>query len=199
MLKPFRAIDKFIQRGKKGYSGYDLWSLDYYFYTIIPRMIRDFEKTLHGSPQLPFEEVDEFDYNWVLQNYEEILQSMKEFYDWFEEDEITPDNYPLDDHYIRFRLILRRIAYCFEEYDEENCSQKNEFQEEYFNQKYPEDQELFVPLEDNPKLYRMNSNQVDKELEENCNRREYEIEQYRLERKEEAFKLLNKYFECLWD
>jgi hypothetical protein len=200
ILTPFRAINKFIQRGKNGYSGYDLWSLDYYMYTTLPKMIRDFEKTLHGSPSgETFEEVDNFDFRWKTWQYNEIIESMKSW-DWFKETDDW-DQYNLDDNYIRWRLILRRIAYCFEEFDEDLCSEKNQYKDEYFEKKFPKDtKDLFVQLEGDPKLYRINTNEnIDKELEEKYWKREEEIANYRIAMKEEGFKLLSKYFECLWD
>lgn len=197
-LTPFRAIDKFVQRGRNGYSGYDLWSLDYYMYTTLPKMIRDFESTLHGNPQLKFEEVDDFDFKWKTWQYTEIIDSMKKF-DWFKNTEDW-DQYNFENDYIRWRLILRRIAYCFEEFDEDLCTEKNQYKDEYFEKKFPKDkEELFVPIEENPKLYQMKTNEIDKDLEEKFWKREEEIENYRIAMKEEGFKLLSKYFECLWD
>ena len=197
-LTPFRAIDKFVQRGRKGYSGYDLWSLDYYMYSTWPKMIRDFESTLHGNPQLKFEEVDDFDFKWKTWQYTEIIDSMKKF-DWFKNTEDW-DQYNFENDYIRWRLILRRIDYCFEEFDEDLCTEKNQYKDEYFEKKFPKNkEELFVPMEGKPKLYEMKTNEVNKDLEEKFWKREEEIENYRIAMKEEGFKLLSKYFECLWD
>lgn len=201
MLKIFRGLDKAIQRARKGYSGYDLWGLGYYLQIMIPKAIMDFESTLHGSPELEFEEIDTFDYSWVIKQYDEILKNLKED-KWFDEYSYEDEAFKeltLDNCYIKFRIILRRIAYCFTESNEELCSQVNEYEDEYLKQRFNNNEDLFIPLEDNPKLYKLNVKKVDEELDYNYTKRQLEIEQYIEDMKNQAFELLSKYFFYLWD
>lgn len=201
MLKIFRGLDKAIQRARKGYSGYDLWGLDYYLQIMIPKAIMDFESTLHGSPGLEFEEIDTFDYSWVIKQYDEILKNLKKD-KWFDEYSYEDEAFKeltLDNCYIKFRIILRRIAYCFTESNEELCSQVNEYEDEYLKQRFDDNEDLFIPLEDNPKLYKLNVKKVDEELDYNYTKRQLEIEQYIEDMKNQAFELLSKYFFYLWD
>lgn len=201
MLKIFRGLDKAIQRARKGYSGYDLWGLDYYLQIMIPKAIMDFESTLHGSPELEFEEIDTFDYSWVIKQYDEILKNLKKD-KWFDEYSYEDEAFKeltLDNCYIKFRIILRRIAYCFTESNEELCSQVNEYEDEYLKQRFNDNEDLFIPLEDNLKLYKLNVKKVDEELDYNYTKRQLEIEQYIEDMKNQAFELLSKYFFYLWD
>lgn len=201
MLKIFRGLDKAIQRARKGYSDYDLWGLDYYLQIMIPKAVMDFESTLHGSPELEFEEIDTFDYSWVIKQYDEILKNLKKD-KWFDEYSYEDEAFKeltLDNCYIKFRIILRRIAYCFTESNEELCSQVNEYEDEYLKQRFNDNEDLFIPLEDNPKLYKLNVKKVDEELDYNYTKRQLEIEQYIEDMKNQAFELLSKYFFYLWD
>ena len=50
-IKDFpRDLKHLYQRAKKGYSYRDLWSIDYWFMKIMPKMLTDFKKNLHGCP-----------------------------------------------------------------------------------------------------------------------------------------------------
>lgn len=46
----YREIKWFIQRGRRGYSDADIWSLDYWLLTILPPAIRSLADTYHGHP-----------------------------------------------------------------------------------------------------------------------------------------------------
>lgn len=41
---------RFYQRGRRGYSIYDTWSLDYYILSWLPDALEDVAKTSHGHP-----------------------------------------------------------------------------------------------------------------------------------------------------
>lgn len=57
--------------------------------------------------------------------------------------------------------------------------------------------DLFVQCEDNPKLYKLKTNEVKKSLETKYTKRKNQIDRYRIKMKDEAFKLISKYFDCL--
>ncbi len=40
----------FIQRGKRGYSDRDVWSIDYYLAHWMPEALKQLERTKHGTP-----------------------------------------------------------------------------------------------------------------------------------------------------
>ena len=190
------------QRAKKGYSYMDLCDISYFFQTTFVKMIREFEEQKIGSPDLPFEEVDKFDVRWVNEEYNNIIESIKNF-DWFKDyaDEDIKE-FSIYNHYIRWRLILRRIAYCLEQSSEDLCNEVNEYNEEYFKQKFGDVDsfsDLLEPCEDNPNLYKIKDRKVNKSLERKFYKRENEIEKYRTKMKDEAFNLLSKYFFNLWD
>jgi len=60
------------QRAKKGYSYRDLWSIDYWFMEIMPEMLTEFKKNLHGCPA-------QFTTNDDGAQYQDVEKGMK---DW---------------------------------------------------------------------------------------------------------------------
>lgn len=181
----FRKIKYFIQRGKRGYSNYDLVSLDNYLQNLIVNSVLDLERNLHGSKELPYEEVDTFNSDWLLKEYSDILETMKKD-KWFEDcDDFS--EYTLDDQYIRCRLIYRRIAYYLNESNDEKCiNQDNPYWDLYYHIVYETDEHLKWKAEDIKKLYN------------NYLKRDEEIKEYMEGMKNEGFKLLSKYFFTLW-
>lgn len=199
----FKNLKVKIQQAKKGYSYLDLHDISYFFQTTFVKMIREFENTNYGSPDILFEEVDKFDVNWINEEYNNIMESIKKS-GWFNS-YTTEDikEYSIYDHYIRWRLILRRIAYCLEQSSEDLCIETNQYSNEYFRQKFRKEfncfDDLLEPCEDDPTKYKFKDNKVNKTLERKYRKRENEIEKYRTNMKDEAFNLLSKYFFHLWD
>ena len=197
-LKEFKNKNEIKrQRAKKGYSWYDLCDIDEFFQTTFVNMIREFEENKISYPELQFEEVESFEVAWVNEQFAEIVEPIKKS-KWFDNcSEEDFDEYSIKDPYIRWRLVLRRIAYCLEQTSEELCSEVNEYQEEYFDKKFGHIKcidDLFIPNEDNPKLYKLNTKEVSKKLERKFEKRQKEIEKYKIKMKNEAFNLISKYF-----
>jgi len=46
----YRNIRWFIQRGKRGYSDYDIWGFDYYLIKVISKGIKELQRQVHGVP-----------------------------------------------------------------------------------------------------------------------------------------------------
>lgn len=46
----YRAIKWFIQRGRRGYADCDLWSLDWYLLSWLPKAIRELKTISYGHP-----------------------------------------------------------------------------------------------------------------------------------------------------
>jgi len=174
-IKEFPSdVKHFYQRAKKGYSYRDVWSIDYWFMEIMPKMLTDLKKNKHGCP-IEFthnEDGTEKDFEKGLNEWENILD----------------------------RMIL-----CFKEMNEDTCSMKNEYEDEYFIQCYGEGKsafDCFVPFredENGEKLYRLETKEVEPVLEENFRRKNIEINEYREKMKNEGFELFSKYFWNLWD
>lgn len=183
-----RIFKKYYQRAKKGYSYEDLWSINNYFQTTFANMIDDFEKEKIGSPICEFKEVDLFDKEFINKVSEEIYQEIaksKYFNDINTIDEAK--EYFKNDNYIKWRIVLKRIAYCLRESSEDFCSQENEYWHRYYELNYEKDK----LNEDEQK--------ENKKLEKQWLSREKQIDKYRTKMKDEAFKLISKYFFNLWD
>ena len=75
----FRAIRRFIERGRKGYCSEDLWNFDYFLSDFLKRALIDFRKNVHSYPSS--------DVTW-----EEWLAIIDEMIDCFAEQNRSIDN-----------------------------------------------------------------------------------------------------------
>lgn len=161
------------QRFRKGYADVDVWSMNDWFQEILPRMIIELRDMKQGAPEEKFEEVDNFPLLWVSEQCEILLkQKKKKGY----EKEINLYN-GRDKIFDRWWLILSRIAYCLQESGDNQTTEINEYDKLIWEEKIKPDSEL------RKKWYN----------------RELEISNYRNKMKDEAFRLLKKYFWNLWD
>ena len=87
----------------------------------------------------------------------------------------TKHGYPCDMTAEEWDNQLDRMIYCFTEMQEDKCSQKNEYEEQYFQK------------------------MSDYKLRELWLQRNAEIYKYRTKMQTEGFELFNKYFRNLWD
>ena len=171
-IKDFpRDLKHLYQRAKKGYSYRDLWSIDYWFMEIMPKMLTDFKKNLHGCPA-QFTTTDDDTQN------QDVEKGMKDWED-----------------------IIDRMIFCFKEMNDETCSMENEYKDEYFKQLHKPNEDWLIPCgeKDGGKIYRMNEREVEPELEKNYHKKMLEIEEYKDKMKNEGFELFSKYFWNLWD
>jgi hypothetical protein len=177
-IKEFpRDLKHWYQRAKKGYSYRDLWSIDYWFMEIMPKMLADFKKNLHGCPS-------QFTTHADGTKYQDVDKGMK---DW--------------------ETVIDRMIFCFTEMHENTCSMKNEYEDEYHRQLHQPNEgkpvkEWFIPCEDTykgEKLYRWNGGNVEPDLKENWYKKVLDIEEYREKMKNEGLELFCKYFWNLWD
>lgn len=140
----FNNIKYSYQRITKGYCDKDLWDIDCWFMDIIPRMLQQFKETRCGSPGVLGEYYTDTD--GILKN---------------------------DICHKEWDKILDEMIFLFREMNEETCSRKNTYIEEYNR----------APNECKVKYF-----EYEKELEE-----------YRMECKDKAFALFSKWFYSLWD
>ena len=104
--------------------------------------------------------------------------------------------------------VLDRMIFCFREMNDDTCSMKNEFEEEYRRQRNKPNEgkpfkDWFVPSErkdeNGKQLYELITGEVEPELEEKYRNKTLEIQEYREKMKNEGFELFSKYFWNLWD
>ena len=179
------------QRAKRGFSDDMCWGMYNWFLETFPKMIINLRDMKHGYPELDFEEIEKIPISWIKSASKEINEiNKKDGYDEFN----------IEDGFSRWQLILTRIAYCLTQANEDETEIKNEYREEYFNQKYETIEDWWNRrCEKVESGYIIKTKNVDKELEEKYFNREKEIIEYRDKMKNEAFDLLKKYFWNLWD
>jgi len=88
-LKLFiREIEFTFERAKKGYSRYDLWDMDSWFLSIVPKMLREFAKNTHTWPgEGKYEEIKTFEdwqneINNIAKLFEEAAEDPLDCDDW---------------------------------------------------------------------------------------------------------------------
>lgn len=121
--------------------------------------------------------------NWFESVIVDMLKQLKE----------TKHGYPADMTSEEWDKQLDRMIYCFTEMQEDKCSEKNEYEEEYMRQTG------LKQVEVNGKTFTAIKNYSDEELRKLWLNREIEIDEYRRKMQTEGFELFNKYFRNLWD
>ena len=100
----------------------------------------------------------------------------------------TKHGYPVDMTEEEWDEKLNKMIRCFEEANEDTCSIKNEYDEEFGT--------FWDKVIDNPKT----NNSIEYlEISDKWRKRNDEIYDYRNKMKNEAFKLFSEYFWSLWD
>lgn len=113
MKEILRKIKFKIQRAKKGYCDYDLYSIDEWFINIFPKMLNEFIECTCGCPCYEKElkeEVSKMPKMWVEQQRATINKLLKRF----------DAEFNLNDGMCCWLLILLRMKHCFELCDEWN-------------------------------------------------------------------------------
>ena len=112
-----------------------------------------------------------------------------------------------------WKKIINRMIFLLHEMDENKCSQKNEFEEEWWNnyQKFEKDFGIFgkklLTEEEKENAKKTGATRIHfpqelpeyKDVTENFLKREEELALYRDKCKDEFFDLFKKYFWDLWD
>jgi hypothetical protein len=102
-----------------------------------------------------------------------------------------------------WHAVLDRMIFCFREMNDDTCSLKNEYDDEYRRQLNKPNEgkpfkDWFVKNEDR-ETYSLIQGEVDPELAENHRNKIIEIEAYKEKMKDEGLALFSKYFWNLWD
>lgn len=173
------------QRIVRGYSDYDVWKMFSFLQTIIPNMLQTLKDTRMGSP------------GYLGKNYTN-------------EDGILVNDTCHDE----WNKILDKMIFLWKETDEDACSQKNPYEEEYskaldeFWKKYGllgEKLQTEKELEENKKrggggtVHFMDEIPAYKDISDKYHEEEKRLEAYRKSCKDEAFDMLKQYFFDLWD
>ena len=79
----FRSFKYAYQRAKYGFCESDLWDLDAYLCELIPTMLRNFTKDLHGAPHEYFDPENNSDQLWIDKVHEVAAawEKMSDMYD----------------------------------------------------------------------------------------------------------------------
>ena len=186
MIKHFgRCLKWSRQRVVRGYADCDVWSMFSYLQELMPDMLQHLKDNRHGSP------------GYLGENYTN-------------EDGILVN----DTCHAEWDKILDRMIFLWRETDEETCSKKNPYEDEYmkafseFDEKYGflgEKLQTKAELEENKKrggggtIHFMDEIPEYKEIYERHRVEDEKLEKYREECKDEAIDMLKEYFFSLWD
>lgn len=186
MIKHFgRSLKWSRQRVVRGFADCDVWSMFSYLQELMPDMLRHLKDNRHGSP------------SYLGENYTN-------------EDGILVN----DTCHAEWDKILDRMIFLWRETDEETCSKKNPYEDEYmkafseFVDKYGflgEKLQTKAELEENKKrggggtIHFMDEIPEYKEIYEKHREEDEKLEKYREECKDEAIDMLKEYYFSLWD
>lgn len=100
-----RNLKHAYQRIHYGYCERDVWSIDWWFLNVVPNMLEDLKDSTHGYPSTP----DDFSQVFADSDTTEITnEGMR-----------------------KWKEILSEMVFLFREANEDTCSKKNPYQEEY--------------------------------------------------------------------
>lgn len=179
-----RCIKWSKQRIVRGYAQCDRWGMYHYLQNLIPDMLQDLKDNRMGSPGHLGE-------NYI--NEEGVMVNDTCHKEW-------------DD-------ILDQMIFWWKEMNEDTCSRKNPYEEEYeraneeFDEKYGmrgEKLRTKEEIEESEKsgyrrIHTMDEVPEYKEIYEKYFEAEKERDRYMEECKDKAMDMLKEYFFCLWD
>ena len=183
-----RNITHAYQRIKYGYCDSDVWSIDWWFLSLMPNMLEDLRRTTHGYPC----EMTSVDTNiQAVVTDEEKEKEVIEHWD----------------------KILAEMAFLFREAHEETCSKANPYEEEYlkahenFAKQYGDwGEKLKTPEEIEEEktkhvyvMHTLGDVPEYKEVLDKYIEAEKEIDKYRDECKDKGLKMFGEWFWNLWD
>lgn len=183
-----RNIKHACQRIRYGYCDRDVWSIDWWFLSVVPNMLEDLKDTTHGYPSEPG------DVSHALIGTgepEEVDDEGKE----------------------KWREILSEMIFLFREANSDTCTRENLYEKEYqkaykeFDKKYGLFGEKLLTQEDkaekkrtgNTRMYTLWDVPEYKDIAERYHEERVKIDAYRDECKTKGLKLFDQWFWNLWD
>ena len=107
----FSSLKWKIQRFKRGYADVDVWDFETWFLDIIPKMLTQLKKELHGCPiNMQFEDWE--NYLQEMINHLEVASTIEDIDDYY------PENYKYLSESERNSLrekSIEHVKYCEEE------------------------------------------------------------------------------------
>ncbi len=187
VVKEFlRDLRRCHERIWKGYCDFDTFSISGWFLGLMPTMLEEFRDHLYGFPSSP----DSVSQQVVLDDEEKEADGMTQW-----------------------KRILDRMAFLLKEADEDTCSRKNPFEDEYWkaNKEFEEKNGSFgenLMTEEERKekesgrgtgVYFPSDAEEYKPISDRYFEEERKIAEYRHACKDEALALFSKWFYDLWD
>ncbi len=184
----FRNIKHAYQRIKYGYCDRDVWSIDWWFLSVVPNMLQDLCETTQGFPQ---EVADRVGYD---HNREDAAEKEAEAVKLW-------------------NSIIEEMIFCFREANEDACQRKNPYDEEWheaceeFEQKYgfwgeklkTEEDILEEKKSGTYRMYLPHDVPEYREISEKHSAAFQELAKYHNECKNKGMELFNQWFWNLWD
>lgn len=183
-----RNIKHAYQRIRYGYCDRDVWSIDWWFLSVVPNMLEDLKETTHGYPSMP----DDFSQALVGTGAPEEVdeEGMK-----------------------RWKNILSEMIFLFREANEDTCTKKNPYEEEHdkasdeFTKKYgffgeklkTEEEKEEEKKTGNSRWYMLEDVPEYKEISDLYHDEYRKIVEYRHECKDKGMDLFKEWFWNLWD
>ncbi len=183
-----RNIKYMHQRIHYGYCDTDVWSIDWWFLSVVPYMLERLRDTTHGYP------------GEAGGNPQALFDS-----------EAPTDT--ANEDMLKWKAVLTKMAFLFKEAHEETCTKENPYEEEWenalkeFSQKYgPLGEGLRTEAEKEEekkkgyyRMYGLDDVPEYKEIDRLHYEEERSINEYRNKCKEKAMELFNEWFWDLWD
>ncbi len=184
-----RNIKHAYQRIRYGYCDRDVWSIDWWFLNVVPNMLEDLKETSHGYPS-PLEDKESKLIAGTCDSEEKDEKGMQQWKD-----------------------ILSEMIFLFREANEDTCTRKNPYDEEYnrasegFTNKYgcfgerlkTEEEKAEEKKSGMHKLYMLSDVPEYKDISEKYLDEEKKIRVYRDECKDAGLDMFKKWFWALWD
>lgn len=193
-MKLFERLKELNQLRKRGFTDSDCWNLDFFLQSKFSEMILYMRKHKWGHPQeISFDDVKDYPIEFIEYAMNIIDKEFK--YNKCYEGKKKEDVIDIFDQSIQWSIVLIRIAYCLQMTFDDNY--KNEYSEEYLHQVFGDKWKFSEPDERGRRTLILND--AEPELEEKYNKRREEIMEETINMKDEAMKLLSRWYFHLWD
>lgn len=135
-----KRIKFFYQRGKRGYSDQDVWSMDWWFFSVVVPMLKQLRDTKQGYPS-KFKTPEEWDreldtmIHYFIEATEEGCSEKNEYEEqynkrWWDSFDKKGMAYVIDDSELRDKYLQR--SYEIDEYREDMKNKGFEMFSKYF-------------------------------------------------------------------